>query len=115
LWEELSQFSLPDPTYEQLTSALPYLDAVVHETLHTHPPIEERARVVRPFVPLHISMRASFVAKGSVALIPIRALDKSEEIWGPDTKALNPERRRHRHLLTYIDGPRTQFTIVGSR
>ncbi|KAF8879341.1 hypothetical protein CPB85DRAFT_1234530, partial [Mucidula mucida] len=39
LREELSQFSSSNPTYDQLTSALPYLDAVVHGTLRTHPPI----------------------------------------------------------------------------
>ncbi|KAH0826176.1 cytochrome P450 [Lanmaoa asiatica] len=34
-----------DPTYDQLTNGLPYLDAVVHEILRIHPPIAEQTRV----------------------------------------------------------------------
>ena len=40
------EFSTSDPTWDQLTSGLPYLDAVVHETLRFHPPVEELVRVV---------------------------------------------------------------------
>jgi hypothetical protein len=36
-----------DPTYDELTSGLPYLDAVVHEVLRMHPPAWETTRVVR--------------------------------------------------------------------
>ena len=36
-----------DPTYDQLSNGLPYLDAVVHETLRLHPPVDEFTRVVR--------------------------------------------------------------------
>ncbi len=69
-----------------------------------------------------------FIAKGSVVSTPIRALNLSEDVWGPDAKAFNPERwlaedaqsknvvQGHRHLLTFIDGPRTclgkQFAIT---
>ncbi len=44
---ELVQFGNTDPTWEQLNSSLPYLDAVVHEALRTHPPVSETTRVVR--------------------------------------------------------------------
>ncbi len=43
---ELVQFGNTDPTWEQLNSSLPYLDAVVHETLRMHPPVFESVRVV---------------------------------------------------------------------
>ena len=46
LREELRVFATSDPTWDQLTSGLPYLDAVVHETLRLHPPVEELVRVV---------------------------------------------------------------------
>ena len=37
-----------DPTYDQLTNDLPYLDAVVHEVLRLHAPQWQTNRVVRP-------------------------------------------------------------------
>ena len=47
LREELRRdFLTSDPTWDQLTSELPYLDAVVHETLRLDPPAEELVRVV---------------------------------------------------------------------
>ncbi|KAF9032821.1 cytochrome P450 [Hymenopellis radicata] len=102
LREELSQFSTSDPTYEQLNTGLPYLDAIVHETLRTHPPVEESPRVAAEddFIPLSSPMKTKtgetvtslFIAKGSVVSTPIRALNRSEEVWGPDAKAFNPER-----------------------
>ena len=47
LREELAQFGSGDPTWDQLTNSLPYLDAIVHETLRTHAPVGEISRVVR--------------------------------------------------------------------
>lgn len=46
LREELLAFGSADPTLDQLTNQLPYLDAVVHEVLRTHPPVVETNRVV---------------------------------------------------------------------
>jgi len=37
-----------DPTYDQLSNGLPYLDAVVHEILRIHPPAVGIPRLVRP-------------------------------------------------------------------
>ena len=62
------------------------------------------------------------IAKGSAVLVPIRAINRSEEIWGPDAKEFRPERwldneagvapkakeiQGYHHLLTFSDGPRT--------
>ena len=47
LREELSQFSNSDPTWDQLVSGLPYLDAVAQESIRLHPPVEDVLRVVR--------------------------------------------------------------------
>jgi Cytochrome P450 len=49
LREELLAFG-PDPTYDQLKANLPYLDAVVHETLRLHPPVPESTRLVSLYV-----------------------------------------------------------------
>ena len=35
-----------NPTYDQLSNSLPYLDAVVHETLRMHPPVPDFTRMV---------------------------------------------------------------------
>ncbi len=46
LREELRQFSNRDPTYDEL-AALPYLNAVAHESLRFHTTVEDILRVVR--------------------------------------------------------------------
>jgi hypothetical protein len=43
---EIASLGGTDPTWEQITSGLPYLDAVVHEVLRLHPPVTETTRVV---------------------------------------------------------------------
>lgn len=126
---ELVQFGNSDPTWEQLNSSLPYLDAVVHEALRTHPPVSETTRVAAEddILPLATpvvtksgeTIDSIFVAKGTLLTTPIRTLNRSEEIWGPDAKEFKPERwledsaprakeiKGHRHLLTFVNGPRT--------
>ncbi|PBK72110.1 cytochrome P450 [Armillaria solidipes] len=126
---ELVQFGNTDPTWEQLNSSLPYLDAVVHETLRMHPPVFESVRVATEddVLPLATpvvtksgkTVNSLFVAKGTILAAPIRALNRSEEFWGGDAKEFKPERwledsaprakeiQGHRHLLTFVDGPRT--------
>jgi cytochrome P450 len=61
------------------------------------------------------------IAKGSLMVISIRAINRSSAIWGPDAKEFKPDRwltedgisgkakevQGHRHLLTFVDGPRT--------
>lgn len=58
------------------------------------------------------------IAKGTTVSSPIRAINLSEEFWGPNAKEFEPERwienadnrskeiSGHRHLLTFSDGPR---------
>lgn len=62
------------------------------------------------------------VARGSVINIPLRTLNLSDAIWGPESNSFVPERwldgdkglpervRRlpgYRHLMTFMEGPRT--------
>jgi cytochrome P450 len=130
LREELLAFG-PDPTYDQLKANLPYLDAVVHEILRLHPSVPEFSRRAREddVIPLSEPVRTESgemtdsisIAKGSLMVISIRAINRSSAIWGPDAKEFKPDRwltedgisgkakevQGHRHLLTFVDGPRT--------
>ncbi|PFH47821.1 hypothetical protein AMATHDRAFT_66733 [Amanita thiersii Skay4041] len=128
LRDELRQFSSLDPTWDQLTSSLPYLDAVLHETLRVHPPVSEITRVageddIMPFgAPLTTrdgqTLTSLAVPKGTIVSVPIVFVNQSETFWGPDAKKFIPERWLseppetvkdligHRHLYTFSDGPR---------
>ncbi|OJT02316.1 11-oxo-beta-amyrin 30-oxidase [Trametes pubescens] len=128
LREELKeQFPTSDPTWEQLTngSGLHYLDAVVHEILRLHPPLAAAKDDVIPLSqPLrlpngeltdHVAVRA-----GQHMTVPIGAINVSAAFWGADAREFRPERwladdgipkkaqevQGHRHLLTFVDGPR---------
>uniref|UniRef100_P9WEI9 Cytochrome P450 monooxygenase claP n=1 Tax=Ampulloclitocybe clavipes TaxID=56467 RepID=CLAP_AMPCV len=127
--ELLSQFTSTDPTWEQLTSGLPYLDSVVHEVLRLHPPLGETSRVAAEddIMPLSTplvtrsgqTVSSIAIGKGTVVGVPIRCMNRSEVLWGKDAKEFIPERwlepgfgenneiQGHRHLLTFVDGPRT--------
>ncbi|KAG2039475.1 cytochrome P450 [Suillus americanus] len=139
LREELLAFGT-DPTYDQLKANLPYLDAVVHEILRLHPPLGELTRVVAAddIIPLSEPVCTESgkitdsisIAKGSLMVISIRAINRSLVIWGSDAKEFKPDRwlagdgisekakevQGYGHLLTFADGPRAclgkDFAIV---
>ncbi|EPQ59966.1 cytochrome P450 [Gloeophyllum trabeum ATCC 11539] len=128
--ELLTSFPTSDPTWDQLTNNMPYLDAVVHEILRLHPPLDEtwRVAVEDDVIPLSTPITTAsgnvvdriVVAKGTQVTIPIACMNRSDAIWGSDAKEFAPERwldeacipkkakevQGHRHLLTFIDGPR---------
>ena len=130
LRKELSQFTAGDPTYEQLTTGLAYLDAVVLETLRLHPPVAQTNRecVETDILPLSSPITTSTgqtvtsvtIPKGAEISVPIRLMNTLEAFWGPTADKFEPERwlseddslkakeiQGHKHLLTFIDGPRT--------
>ncbi|KAI9572414.1 cytochrome P450 [Boletus coccyginus] len=124
-----------DPTYDQLSNGLPYLDAVVHEILRTHLPVVEitRLAIEDDVIPLSEPIRTKSgemvdsltIAKGTRVVIPMESINRSAAIWGEDAKVFRPSRwlegahgengipakakevQGHRHLLTFVDGPRT--------
>jgi cytochrome P450 len=70
------------------------------------------------------------VTKGTFITIPAATINRSSAIWGPDAKQFKPDRwlteegisgkakevQGHRHLLTFVDGPKTclgkDFAII---
>ncbi|OAX36033.1 cytochrome P450 [Rhizopogon vinicolor AM-OR11-026] len=119
LREELLAFG-DDPTYDQLKANLPYLDAVVHETLRLHPPVPDVTRIAaaddviplsEPICTASGKMTESIsVGKGTIISVSVMAINRSFAIWGPDAKQFKPDPKEvqgHRHLLTFVDGPRT--------
>ncbi|KAF7291836.1 Cytochrome P450 [Mycena chlorophos] len=130
LRKELSSFNAGDPTWDQLvsTSELPYLDAVTQEVLRLQPSLPQLQRVAAcdDVIPLDAAVLSSAgepitnitIAKGTTVFIPMRAINRSDALWGPQAKEFIPERwleeitvparelQGHRHLLTFHDGPR---------
>ncbi|KAG9309799.1 cytochrome P450 [Chiua virens] len=131
LREELSRTD-GDPTWERLTNELPYLDAVVHETLRLHVLLGETSRVATEddTIPLSSPVMTPFslnpvthlsIPRGTVVTTPTASINRSKAFWGSDAKEFKPSRWIHqdgisqkaqqlqgqRHLLTFADGPRT--------
>ncbi|KZT22281.1 cytochrome P450 [Neolentinus lepideus HHB14362 ss-1] len=132
LREELVlNFGASDPTWDQLTNDLPYLDGVVLEVLRLHPPVGVTERVTNeadiiPFSsPITMATGEIIdrlpVRKGTVITVSIKCMNYSDVSWGPDAKEFKPERwlnngtsipsraqeiQGHRHLLTFVDGQR---------
>jgi len=124
---ELSQLPSEEVDYGQLTS-LPYLDAVVHEILRLHPAIPELTRIANEddIISLNTPIADATgrvidhvaIAKGTLVATSMQYVNKCERVWGPDAASLRPERwlaaeapgaggvQGHRHLFTFVEGPR---------
>ncbi|KAI0047498.1 cytochrome P450, partial [Auriscalpium vulgare] len=94
-WEDVQ---LP---YDALM-ALPYLDAVVRETLRVHPPTSLLNRVTRQptTLPLQYPVRAASgekvssvaVPEGTTVIMSILAANHNKNVWGEDASVWKPER-----------------------
>ncbi|EKM59827.1 uncharacterized protein PHACADRAFT_250554 [Phanerochaete carnosa HHB-10118-sp] len=140
LREELLQVATDSPTMDEL-NALPYLDAVVRETLRHHSPVPATTReafeddvipVDTPYMDRYGRVREHIeVKKGDLVFLPILALNRRKEIWGEDAHEFKPERWEHipeaaanvpgvwGNLLTFIGGPRAcigyRFSLVETK
>ncbi|KAH9835188.1 cytochrome P450 [Rhodofomes roseus] len=101
LREELLSVETDRPTMEEL-NALPYLDAVVRETLRVHAPVRATGRrsTQDDILPLsepvtdrngrvHHQIK---IDAGTDVTIPIQAMNVSTTIWGEDAAEFKPER-----------------------
>ncbi|KAF7306436.1 Cytochrome P450 [Mycena indigotica] len=84
---------------------LPYLDAVLRETLRFTPPVHGTLRVatVDDLIPISspVTLRDGTVVtetehirirKGTFVHIPLEGINMSEDIWGSDAQTFNPDR-----------------------
>ncbi|KAG2159211.1 cytochrome P450 [Suillus bovinus] len=137
LREELLTVETETPSMDELV-ALPYLEAVVRETLRLHAPVPSTIRIAMkddilpvdtPFTDKYgVVHNGIKISKGDPIFIPILAINRSEAIWGTDAKEFNPDRWASLpeatsqvpgvwgHLMTFLGGPRAcigyRFSLV---
>jgi len=140
LRKELSSISTDNPSMDELNS-LPYLDAVVRETLRIHTPVPSTIRVAvqddilplgTPFTDTNGQIHHEvIVKKGQTMIIPILALNRLRTIWGEDSMEFKPERWESvpegagaipgvwGNVLTFLGGPRAcigyRFSLVETK
>ena len=95
LREELFSVETDTPSLDQLNE-LPYLDAVVRESLRLYPAVTSTIRVAarddvipvsKPFVDRKGKIQTSIrVQKGESMVIPIHTAQRYKELWGEDAK-----------------------------
>ncbi|EJD37728.1 cytochrome P450 [Auricularia subglabra TFB-10046 SS5] len=125
---ELLDIGTDMPSLDELNS-LPYLDHVARESLRLNGAVGYLGREVfeDDAIPLGAPMvdaRGNTISqikvqKGDGVLIPIRLVNHSKAIWGPDADEFRPERWEHipsgassipgiaPNLMTFIGGPRS--------
>ncbi|KDR81931.1 hypothetical protein GALMADRAFT_135320 [Galerina marginata CBS 339.88] len=137
LRDELLNVGTDNPTMDEL-NALPYLDAVVRETLRVHPPVPSTMRVATrdDVLPLEKPIRDKYgnlldsirIRKGQSLFIPILALNRAKSIWGEDASEFKPERWEKipeavgsipgiwGNMMTFLGGPHAcigyRFSLV---
>ncbi|KAJ7289436.1 cytochrome P450 [Mycena rebaudengoi] len=127
LRDELLTVSTEKPTMDEL-DGLPFLDCVVRETLRLYAPVRVIGRIAvrEDVIPLntpytdvngqvHESLR---ILKGQELLIPVLAVNRDPDMWGPDASDFKPERWEAAtpitnsipgvwgHMLTFLGGLR---------
>ncbi|KAJ7670074.1 cytochrome P450 [Mycena polygramma] len=101
LREELQGVETDWPTMDEL-NALPFLDCVVRETLRVHAPVPKTGRIalrddVVPLATPYTDTKGEvhqnlLIRKGENIFIPIIAINRDRNIWGPDAMEFRPDR-----------------------
>ncbi|KAF9116762.1 hypothetical protein BGX27_011076 [Mortierella sp. AM989] len=81
------------PSYDEL-NALPYLNAVIRESLRIWSPVplNLRVSVEDDCLPRSYGLEPLFVPAGTNLQIPMFILQRDPKIWGPDSLKFNPDR-----------------------
>ncbi|KAJ7599397.1 cytochrome P450 [Mycena floridula] len=128
LREELVAVDSNTPSMDEL-NALPYLDAVIKESMRVHAPVVVLGRVATQddIIPLCDGVLDRYgkpvteisIKKGEDIAIPLLYVNKSPEIWGDDAELFRPERWQDipkatagvpsiwNHLMTFSAGPQS--------
>lgn len=99
-----------DPSFDELHSGLPFLDAVINETLRVHPPVLQihREATEDSMIPLTTLPKGSsflpkqqlspsssthlFVPRGTIILLPVNVMQRAEDVWGANAHVWDPTR-----------------------
>ncbi|KAF2819719.1 cytochrome P450 [Ophiobolus disseminans] len=81
--------ALDHPMMERTrVETLPLLRAFIEEVLRWYPPIPTTMR--EPFADTELD--GHLIAKGTRIIVPIKAINREEKFWGPDSREFKPER-----------------------
>jgi len=132
LRDTLSEFATSDLSYEQLANGIPYLDAVITESLRLHVSAsaadfirvaneDDAIPLSQPIYDTSGNLLTSItVSKGTIVSVPVCYMNRASSIWGPDSREFRSERwldedelpskareiQGHRHILSFSDGQR---------
>ncbi|KAL0950665.1 hypothetical protein HGRIS_007450 [Hohenbuehelia grisea] len=127
------EVSVPgEPSFEDLNTRFPFLDAVVKETLRLHPAILENHHVAAETIGIPLSeplpgtsLTQLVIPKGTILSIPVNVVQTEPSVWGNDAHFFRPERwlnrtqeksRTRREIFAFSEGPRgcigKQFAIT---
>lgn len=99
------------PTYEAIRN-LPYLEAVINETLRHHSTSGIGLPREIPRDSPGVTLRGQYFPPGTVLSVPSYTIHHSREIWGPDAEEFRPERwasltpRQKNAFIPFSHGPR---------
>lgn len=88
-----------EASHEQLEQ-LPLLRAFIEEVIRWYPPIPTTMR--EPYEDTELDGR--IVYQGTRVVIPIKAINRAEHFWGPDSRTFNPSRFLNEDGKTFNSG-----------
>ncbi|KAI8936460.1 hypothetical protein NX059_006866 [Plenodomus lindquistii] len=99
--------ALNNPKVEETqVENLPLLRAFIEEVLRWYPPIPTTMR--EPFEDTELDGRV--ITKGTRIIVPIKAINREEKFWGPDSRKFKPERwLKDGHTFDSTGGVTTKY------